>query len=135
MYLKFYLGDAKPSAATALVKQVMNVFLPGEFPSVSKGITIADAFIARGTPLLSDPEGGLRNVGIEFVDFGAPLAFYPPPLSLVDKGGSDLWEFAASATDAEMNTFLNLEQWPLGSARAVFRKCESHLYSAIDHCT
>lgn len=113
----------------------MSAFLPGDFPGVSNGVHSADALISRKTPLLLDPEGGLRNVGADFVDFGTPFAFYPPPLSRVDQGGSDLWEFAVNATDAQMEAFLDRKEWPTGSARAVFRKCELHLCFVFDHCT
>jgi hypothetical protein len=88
--IKHYDGDENE---LALTNQVNRAFAAGSLVSAANaGTKVIRWTRVSAAPLLTDLKGGSRFVGIDYIDFGDPLAFWPPPLA-AGAGGSDAWEF------------------------------------------
>lgn len=94
--LIFPIGPTNGEAVgSKLLSQVMKSTLPGTFPKVSPYFDARGVLIQRVGDLLEKPEGGYRYDGAEFIIFGAPYSFWPPPLNWEGEGGSVTYEFTA----------------------------------------
>jgi hypothetical protein len=84
-------GVIDPSRSIKLMQQVSKVFAGGEMPSVTKVSQLFSVFYCE-EELLENVAGRFQFEGANFVQFGNPSIFWPPPLNH-GEFCSATWEF------------------------------------------
>lgn len=123
--IRFYQPFSQ--GGTLLLSRVHKALTQTGSPPSSRDLTDLQAIYVKGgnQVLLEDKAGGFRNEGINFVGFGTPIAFWPPPLAGPDVGSSSVcWE--CEIPDEKINEALAGEDIKslIQSDNAVFyRRC------------
>ncbi|EDR11037.1 uncharacterized protein LACBIDRAFT_324510 [Laccaria bicolor S238N-H82] len=98
----FPVASTGDTVGSKLLNQVTKALLAGGFPSVKEIFDGRGWMISRQRgAMLEKLEGGYRYDGAEFVTFGCPSAFWPPPFSWEGAGGSVIYEFTTRGLSME----------------------------------
>lgn len=101
----------------------MRSFKSGPFPK-SDTLYTTCLLWQRASELLEDEKGSFRFEGPDFISYGNPLAFWPPPMKRSGAYASKCWEFEVADFSSEAAKTMMMA---LGiTAGAVFRKCKPH---------
>jgi hypothetical protein len=118
------------SMGSELVHQLMCTFESGDVPGYSASGYGGDPLMVWScpTPLLTAPAGGFRFKGTDFLAYGDPLTFWPPPLANGGQFATAGWEFKApDLTREDVEAFL-LDVIPAGIFHLVRPLCVLFLF-------
>jgi hypothetical protein len=125
--IRYALGR---STGSELAHQLMRTFESGDVPGYSASGFGGDPLMvwSRPTPLLTAPAGGFRFKGADFLAYGAPLAFWPPPLANGGQFATAGWEFKAPGLTKEDAAAFLSDDIPAGIFRLVRPFCALFLF-------
>ncbi len=111
------------TSGATLAAQVTKAFADGEVPDVATFRQAGCVVWSRpnGPPLLEGPLGGLCFERANFLLYGAPSSFWPPPIRGDLRNASAAWDFTAAMWSDQMTGKLFGEKALIGTCGAVFR--------------